>query len=90
MGTAAGLYLAAAGQSIEHIAALVAIANLARPAEDQLALDDVLPATEREPRLAFVPQPDGTVLLTAPTEGIDDWGKPIPTEPPTFPGMPLP
>ena len=77
MGPKAGLWLASARQSVLHIAALVEVANLGRPSDQQLTLNDVLSPEFYEPRLQFAVAQDGTVTLVA-EEGKDEWGRPLP------------
>lgn len=70
MGSRASLYLAAAGESVEHIGRLAAIAGK--------STSDYMPAEDCVPRRAFVLHEDGTVTLEPPADGHDAHGRPLP------------
>ena len=69
LGAYGSQYLAAAAESVRHIATLAAIAGK--------TLDDVLPASDYTPRLPLTANADGTVTVGT-VDGLDEWGRVIP------------
>lgn len=69
MGSSAIIWLAVAGESIEHIARLAAIVG--KDVYDFIPLDMFIP-----PR-AFVVHPDMSVTIEDPAPGFDAWGREI-------------
>lgn len=74
MGNRAQLILASAGENIDHIGRLAAIAGV--------ELDELLPPSMWQPRRAFIPGPNGTMTLAPPADGYDAWGRLIPVPEP--------
>lgn len=70
MGTNAGVLLAAAGENVDHIGTLAALAGK--------TVVDFLPLENWVPRRAIIIAEDGTGTLAAPAEGFDAWGRAIP------------
>jgi hypothetical protein len=77
MGANAGKLLAAAGENVEHIATLAAIAGK--------TLHDFLAPENYVPRRAITIAEDGTGTLAEPAPGFDAWGRPIPEPEPEDP-----
>lgn len=75
MGLNAGIFLATAGENVEHVQRLAAIIGK--------TVLDFLPAHWWMPRRTFIPAADGTVTLAAPADGHDAWGRLIPVVEPT-------
>lgn len=73
MGDLGAAYIAAATESVRHIATLAAIAGK--------TLDEVLPPADYAPRLPLVANDDGT-LSVGTDEDLDAWGRPIAAQEP--------
>lgn len=73
MGTNAKLFCAITGEEVEHITRVATTASK--------TLGDMIPAVWCAPIRELQPQPDGTVLIAEPAEGLDKWGKVIPIPP---------
>jgi hypothetical protein len=69
MGSSAIIWLAVAGESVEHIGRLAAIVGK--------TVNDFLPVDMYVPPRAFIVHEDYSVTLADPQEGFDAWGRPI-------------
>lgn len=72
MGAKGAIYLAAASESVRHIATLATIAGI--------SLHDVLPPEHYEPRLPLLADPETGFVSVGTVEGLDAWGR-APEEP---------